>query len=604
MRFMRRRSDRPDPTRWGRASSLEVLEGRALLSTFDPSAHPFSFYLPTDLRVQNPITHQPETLVYQHLLHDQNPQSPLLNNQGKVVSGTDRQGNQWTITVHGPGSVIVTDATPNDGALDDNINTIQLIGTSLKDTYVTGTVTGSPYLPTETTSTVLFNKLIDFSGVKSVILNGFTLTQTVSPGNAPNNAQTGIFLYGGVGTLSFNQVLANITTNNGTLPINIIVGDPNTPLKVKPAIEFGNVYNNVYNPTATTAPPAVPQTTPTVNIVVNGVLNDIAFVSAGQNPPLPSGAWNLPGDLADRRNDLQNPPPTTGQLFLFPIVATTGRTAVQAKAIDHLHVRGSATNFTASRGQAPFQNSLAGLDHLGTASFRGTADAVGLDVNGPIGKLRFSRGLGNPTGTSPATTQLGIPAANLGYPANGLVGGLVTATKIGKVRLGPANVVVQTAQNPNLVQTNTTGSATYYPQPGNAASSAAIVSSGKIGKVAVLGNLQSSEIKTGFDYPSFAAGLQGTRARSLIKNSAFRGDLVSSAVSATYRAANQSNGSPGSITGPGSIKGNLANKNALYTIGSTTPLLDTGQAGFFAKHKHGYLPPPSKPTRVDSVQVR
>jgi hypothetical protein len=581
MRFKRRRSDRPDPARRGRTSSIEVLEGRQLLSNvYNLSAHPFSVYQPTDLHVQNPITGQPKTLLYQQLEHDSNPQSPLLNNQGKVVSGTDRAGNEWTITVHGPGSVIVTDATPNDGALDDNINTIQLIGTSIRDTYVTGTVTASPYVGVNSNSTVLFNKLIDQDGVKSVILNGFNLTQTVAPTNgAPNNSNTGIFLYGGIGTLSFNAVLASIDPAVGDAPIKVIIGDPNTPLKVKPTIKFGNVYNTVFNPASSAVPPPTPQTTPTVDIVVNGAINDISFISTGQETV------------------------NAGQQYLFPIVGTTGRTAVQATAIDHLHTAGSATNFTASRGTVPFQSSLSGLDHLKSASFNGNADAVGLDVNGPVGKLRFSRGLGNPTGTSPASTQFGIPADRLGYPATGLVGGLVTAKKIGKVRLGPANTIVQTAQNPNLIQTNTVGSATYYPQPGNAASSAAIVSSGKIGTVAVRGNLQSSEIKSGFDYPSFAAGLQGTRARSLIRRSAYRGDLVSGVVSATYRPGQGVYGSPTSVAGPGSIAGNLGKKNAIYNLGTTTPLLNSG-TGFFAKTKKGYLPPPSKPTRVDSVQVR
>jgi hypothetical protein len=576
MRFKRRRSDRPDPQRWGRLSSLEVLEGRELLSQFNPADHPFSVYLPTDLSVQNPITHQPESLLYQSLIHDQNPQSPLLNNQGKVVSGKDRAGNEWTITVHGPGSVIVTDATPNDGALDDNIDTIQLVGTNINKTYVTGTVTGSAF--TSTNSTVLFNKLISTGGVNSVILNGFTLTQTVTPGTAPNNSNTGIFLYGGVRTLRFHDVQAPIDSATGDAPIDIVIGDPNTPLTIKPSIYFDSIFNTVFNPAATTAPPPTPQTTPTVDLIINGQLHDLSFVSTGQQPV------------------------SAGQQFLFPIVGTTGRTAVQATAIDHLHVRGSATNFTASRGQVPFQNSLSGLQHLGVATFDSNADAVGLDVNGTIKKLRFSRGLGNPTGTSPAATQFGLPADKLGYPATGLVGGLVRAKKIGAVRLGPANTILQTAQNPDFVQTTNPGNPTYYPQPGNAASSAAIVSSGSIGKVAVRGNLSASEIKTGFDYPSFAAGLQGTRAKSLIRRSVYRGDLVNADVSATYRPGGGVYANPGSVKGPGSITGNQARKNGLFSIGSFTPLLNQG-TGFYARHKHGYLPPPSKPTRVASVQI-
>src|SRR4051794_6585179 len=213
MRFTRRRSDRSDLARRGRASNLEVLEGRQLLASFYSTPRPFAVYLPTDLSVQDPTTHKPLTFTYQHLIHDQNPQSPLLNNQGKVVSGKDRAGNEWTITVHGPGSVIVTDMTPNDGSLDDNIDTIQLIGTSLNSTYVTGTTVGS--FRTQTNSTVLFNKLLATTGVKSVVLNGFTLTQTVTPGALPNNSNTGIFLLGGVQNLEFHDVLAPINPTTG-----------------------------------------------------------------------------------------------------------------------------------------------------------------------------------------------------------------------------------------------------------------------------------------------------------------------------------------------------------------------------------------------------
>ena len=72
-----------------------------------------------------------------------NANSDLLSNEGKVVSGTDRQGDQWTITVHGPGKVIVTDTTPGDGSLDDDIATIQIIDSNPRTTYVTGTVVAS-----------------------------------------------------------------------------------------------------------------------------------------------------------------------------------------------------------------------------------------------------------------------------------------------------------------------------------------------------------------------------------------------------------------------------------------------------------------------------
>ena len=92
----------------------------------------------------------------------QNPQAQFLGNEGKIVSGMDRQGNIWTITVHGPGAVIVTDTTPNDGMLDDSIDTIQLIGTDPNSTYVTGSTKASYRTPTD--GTVLFQKLVATTG--------------------------------------------------------------------------------------------------------------------------------------------------------------------------------------------------------------------------------------------------------------------------------------------------------------------------------------------------------------------------------------------------------------------------------------------------------
>src|SRR5207244_973159 len=114
--------------------------------------------------------------------------------------------------------------------------------------------------------------------------------------------------------------------------------------------------------------------------------------------------------------------------------SVTGRTGVRAQGIDSLRVQGTARNFTASRTSTPFQKGFSGLDHLGSATFGGNADAVGLDVNGPIGKLRFARGLGNPTGTSKAATSFGTPDAVRGYPSFGFYGGLVRATRIGTLK--------------------------------------------------------------------------------------------------------------------------------------------------------------------------
>jgi hypothetical protein len=578
MWFKRRRSDRPDPSRRRLGSSLETLESRTVLSQ---TAHPFAVYLPTDLPVANPLNHAPISLSALHLLIDNNPQSPLLSNQGKVVSGRDLAGNQWTITVHGPGSVIVTDASPNDGSLENNIDTITLVGTSPTSTYVTGQTQSSA--ETQTDGEVLFNKLSASSGVKSIILNGFTLAQTVTPaGGAPNNLNTGVFLTGGVGFLSFDNIDAPINTATDDLPIDIVIGSASTPLKQQPTIQLGSIFNTVFDSESSTIPTA-PPTSPTVNIIVNGTLNGLHIDSSTQ--------------VAE----------PAGRQFLFPIVGSTGRTAIQAQAIGSLSVRGSAINLTASQGTGAFTSGFSGLNHLGHAAFYGNADGVGLDVSqGKIGKVAFFRGLGNPTGTSTAASSFGTPAAITGYPAAGLVGGQVTAKKIGSVTAGPANHVLLHAQNPNFVQLGPPGSPTYFAQPGNALTSASISASGSIKKVRVRGDLVNSEIKSGFNFPSAAAGLEGTRARSSVSKVRVNGNLVNGVLSATYRPGTTGEyGSPTDVAGPGKITGQVAAKNAVYNTGASTALGNTGSGVFARTKSDSNLPPPSLPTRgKDSVQVR
>jgi hypothetical protein len=590
MSFARRRSDRPDPARRGLGSSLERLEGRELLST--ARANPFAPWMAvSDLQVLNPITHQPEPLSL-HPLADQakvNPNAPFVNNQGKVVSGKDRVGNEYTITVHGPGTVIVTDTSPQDGVLDDNIDTIQLIGTDPNKTYVTGTVNTSARAHTDNPliGTVLFNKLVDVQGVKSVVLNGFTLEQTTTP--TSGGAGTGIFLLGGTQLLQFHNInFAENTSEADQTPVySIIIGDPSTPLpaQVQPSIRLDEIFNTVVG--GIQPAPITPLTTPTVTIQVNGVLHDLSFISASRgNPTNPATGF----------------PYTAGEQFLLPKTGVTGRTAVQAKAIDNLDVRGAANNFTASRSVTPFQNGFSGLAHLGHARFHGPTDAVGLDVtDGTIGTLKFDKGLGNPTGTSLSATSTGLPANERSYAANGFVSGLVTAKTIHHVTANPANVTLQTATNPDFVQLRTTGEPYYFARPGNALTSAAIVSSLSTGTVKIRGNTVNSEVKTGFHYPSFAAGLEGTRAPSSISSLKVNGDFVNGVVSSTVRPNNHRY-AVGVITrGPGTIRGNV-NGVPIQTTG-TTPLGNNG-AGVFARRKIGYLPPVAKPNRVNGVLVR
>jgi hypothetical protein len=554
MSVNRQRSDRG---RHRRFSEPEVLEARQVLSSGVPVYQ--SPWIPSDQLVTNPITHQRELFQGSSLVNQFNPNSPGLSNQGKVVSGTDRAGDKWIITVHGPGQVIVTDTTPNDGALDDDINTIQLINTSPRTTYVTGNVIPSNL--EQTSEIVLFNQLISVTGVKSIELNGFDLSAAITPSVT---TQTGIFLFGGVGVLSFNGVDATIDTSVNPAPYPIQIGLASTPLKVQPSIYINSITNMVFDSTATTIPTA-PLTTPTVQIVVNGAIRNFDIISAtGGTVP-------------------------AGFQFEFPVVGTTGRTAVQATAIGNLKVAGSARNFTASRALQAFASSGSGLAHLNKATFGGNADAVGLDVKGKIGKLTFKRGLGNPAGVFTATssnglllpsTTYGTPPGSTGYPAAGLSGGTIKARKIGKLRVGPANSLVQTAQNPLYVQLQEQGFTTYVASPGYSLTNAVITTTGSIGAVQVRGTQLNSEVKTGFDYSAYLDGLQGTRGASHIAALKQKGDLVNSVASASFIPANNHYSHSTGVRGNGQITANVTGSR--IDTGGVTGLGNTG-AGLFAR---------------------
>lgn len=544
MRLKKQRSTRPTRSH-ASDRGLECLETRQLLtggplSYFVPSVYP-AFPSSANLSVSSlnlPIGTGPGV-------------NATMDLGNKVVTGVDRSGDQWILQLHGPGSITVSDTTPNDGVLDDQLNTIQLTGTNPQTSYLTGQVIPSARVATD--GTITFQHLIDLNGIKSISLNGFVLV--------PSTTSPAIYLPKGVGSLYFHEIDNSSDIGTNYVPIILQFGNSTTPLKTAPSVRVDTIQNTVFDSTTTTAPTG-PQINPTVEVEVNGTLKNFNVVSVTSQLVQPAFQ------------------------FEFPLVGVTGRTAVRALSVGHLRVVGAANNLTVSRSTFPFENGFSGVKSIKSAVFGGPADAVGIDSNGPIGRLAFLHGLGNPAGVAVSPSQYGTPPGKTGYPADGLLGGFVYASHIGRLTVGPNSLVSRYSQDPNLIQSGRHGYITYSTYPGAALTNALIVSQGSIGKSTIVGTSLQSEIKSGFNYQSFLAGLSGSRTPSHIGPIRYRGNLVNSVVSATYRVAGRAYGVPGDHRGPGSISGTFT--GIRYYSGLPTPLNRLG-AGFYARHKSPQL---------------
>jgi hypothetical protein len=582
MKSTRRRSDRPTAAsrRW--RSSLEGLETRQLLaqSPYLPNYNGSPYPLQTSPGPTPPITlTQP--------IGSSAAALATYSNEGKTLTGQDRQGDTWTLKLTGPGEIIVTDISPNDGVLDDELNTIQLVGTSLTQSVLTGTVAPSPRIPSDATQlatvgTLEFNSLIATTGVKTINLNGFILTDTVTPaGGTGLNASTTINLAGGVQNLSFEGIDARLPVSQDPVPINVTIGNPTTPLKIKPSIRIDHIYNTAYDDTSA-AVPVGPLTTPTVDIVINGAAANLDFVSITQQPNVsllvPSSTIPVVNTPVD-----QIPPNTAAYQYRFPIVGTTGRTAIQTTAVGSLKVNGSATNVTVSKAAQPFQNSLSGLNSLGKAQIGGVADAVALDVKGNIGGIKLAKGLGSPVGANPNPIYYGTPAANTGYPAAGLLGGqVVTEGSIGHIVAGASTTFLQVPQDPTQIQNGLNEYTQTANRPGASLTSSIIAAGGSIGKTKIQGDLSSTEIKSGFNYDSYLAGSEATTTgKSSIGPVNVKGNLTNSVVSASYRPNDGIYGNGNDTAGNGTITGKFT--GFVYQTSTGTTALGNIGSGFYSR---------------------
>jgi hypothetical protein len=189
----------------------------------------------------------------------------------------------------------------------------------------------------------------------------------------------------------------------------------------------------------------------------------------------------------------------------------------------------------------------------------------------------------------------------------------VAARRIGGIKGGPANLILQTTQDPDFIQEERTNSTRFFSRPGNVLTSAAIASDGSIGHVNLVGNAQYSEIRSGFNFPSYVAGLEPTRRPGTrIGPYRQRGDLVDSVIAASYRPGpDRIFGTADDVRGRGEIRGhfngtlstNSLNGSPEFSTSTPTVLYNRG-VGFYARRKDGPLPPPEAPTRIHSVLVR
>lgn len=597
MPLQNRRSDshRVQRTKNEVGRSVESLEGRELMATLSSSQ--FQFYTTHDIPVQTKW--HLGSFQYPYHAAEAGPKRLMyLDNSNRVLYGEDREGDQYVITVHGPGEVVVTDVTPNDGVLMDDIDTIQIVGSNPHTTYVTAQVTSSNRVLTD--GMVRFQQLISENGVNSIILNGFALAQTlpINEDNTVVQPGVGIFLPNGVQTLQIADVEAynDVSGVYATNPVRIVVGDPASPLKKAPIIRVGTIYNTMYSSQADGVP-NVPQTTPTVSFEVYGPTHAITT------------------------NAITRQMPVAGLEARYPKPGAQGLTSIATTSIGQFQAIGGVNYTRIARNTGTNISPTTALDHAGLIHIGGTADALSVSSNGPIRSLRLMRGLGDPDGTSTATQYYGTTAGQKGFPAYGYMGGQINAGAINRINIGAANTIMQYSNSPQFIQ-RTQGVTNYFPRAGSAMTNAAITTSGSMGTKAVhtgsinhfgkrihsdatgvliRGDLSRSEIASGFDYNQYVTGVSPVTGPSVIRGLRMKGSLVDSVISASYApdTATQDFLQDTDQVSPGAIHGGIYGPGLAYDDGRGTALGRLG-SGVFARRLSNPLhsPPPNQPIRT------
>ena len=391
-------------------------------------------------------------------------------------------------------------------------------------------------------ATILFNELIASHGVKSIELNGFDLSAAGHA--APSRTRPAIFLYGGVRNALVQQHRCDDRHVGQHRPRtrSSSVTRPRRSRCSRRSI-VNNITNLVFDSTATTIP-TTPVTTPTVQFMINGAIRNFDIVSATTGDD--------PGRVPVRCS---------------PSVGTTGRTAVQATAIDNLNVRGSAKNFTVSRSAEPFTSEASGLSHPAQGDVRRQRRRGGHRRQGHDRQAQVQARTGQsggrlhghrcqtacscrrrPTERHPGST---------GYPGGGPAGRTRSGPRrSSKLSVGPANVLTQTAQNPTSSSLTSRGIRRTPVSPGYSLTNAVDRHIG-VDRQAQRRPAPSSTPRSrrASTTPRMSPGLEGTRGASRIARLERSGDLVNSVASASFRPANNHYSHGTGTAGNGQITG-------------------------------------------------
>ena len=220
--------------------------------------------------------------------------------------------------------------------------------------------------------------------------------------------------------------------------------------------------------------------------MINGVLQNFDIVSATQGPI------------------------TAGFQFEFPVVGTTGRTAVQATAVNNLNVAGSAVNLTVSQASQPVLVAEQRRDHICTRRLR-------RQRRRRRARCQRERSASSPSSAGWATRAASSPprrpAARRCRRRSTARRGLDRLSRRGRTSAACPRQAASTswssgrptsrADRPESRRSSSVaskvpdlpGQPRATPSP-----TRSITTSGSIGKADIAGSLHNSEIKTGFDY--------------------------------------------------------------------------------------------------------